>query len=245
MAVAVSRFARSPAIVVGINPRPAATFEQSLAQSWLRRVETKGFVFSEGDPATHVYQVETGAVALYKVFTDGRRQIVGFAYPGNFIGLGVHGEHPMHAQAIKPTRLRCLPVAALRQFAARDPLIGFKLYEALAGELATTRELVFTKGRRGAMQRVVGFLLAFSQRNGENGHDRPCVDLPMTRTDIGDFLGLSVETVSRTFTSLRMRGLIELACSNHVKLVDIEQLQGIADGEEGAPRMPCRRRMRG
>ena len=239
--------------VVGINPRSAVTFEQSLAQSWLRRVEAKGFVFTEGDPATHVYQVETGAVALYKVFTDGRRQIVGFAYPGDFIGLGVPGEYPMYAQAIKLTRLRCLPVAALHQFAARDPLIGFKLYEALAGELATTRELVFTKGRRGAMQRVVSFLLAFSRRNGENGHDSPCVDLPMTRTDIGDFLSLSVETVSRTFMNLRMRGLIELPCTNLVKLVDIEQLQSIADGEEGAPRtkaislrrLPCRRPRRG
>jgi CRP/FNR family transcriptional regulator len=192
------------------------------------KVETKGHVFTEGDPTTYVYRVETGAVALYKVLADGQRQIVGFAYPGDFIGLGAHGEHLMNAQAIKPTRLRCLPVATLRQLSARDPLIGFKLYEALARDLAATRDLVFTKGRRSPIERVAGFLLAFSRRNGENGHDRRCFDLPMTRTDIGDFLGLSVETVSRTFTNLRMHGLIQLPCSNYVKLVDIERLQSIA-----------------
>jgi len=94
---------------------------------------------------------------------------------------------------------------------------------------------VFTKGRRGAIERVVSFLLAFSRRNGENGHDRRSVDLPMTRTDIGDFLGLSVETVSRTFTKLKMLRLIELPCANHVRFVDIEKLQNLADSEDGAP----------
>jgi CRP/FNR family transcriptional regulator len=200
----------------------------------MRNVESKGFVFTEGDPTTYVYRVETGAVALYKLFADGRRQIVGFAYPGDFIGLGAHDAHLMNAQAIKPTQLRCLPVATLRQLAARDPLISLKLYEALARDLAATRDLVFTTGRRSATERVVGFLLAFSRRNGRSGRGRCCFDLPMTRTDIGDFLGLTVETVSRIFTKLKLRGLIELPHTNHVRLVDVEELQNIADGEERA-----------
>src|SRR5438105_8039853 len=79
--------------------------EQRLAQASLRRVEAKEFVFAEGDPTTHIFQVETGAGALYKVLCDGRRQVVGFAYPGDLIGLGAEGEHVMNAQAIKPTRL--------------------------------------------------------------------------------------------------------------------------------------------
>ena len=111
MAVAVRRSVLPPAIVVGINAQSAVTFEQGLARSWLRRVEAKALVFVEGDPAAYIYRIETGAVALSKVFADGERRIVGFAYPGDLIGLGVHGEHPMNAQAINPTRLRCLPVA--------------------------------------------------------------------------------------------------------------------------------------
>ena len=87
--------------------------DRTLAQATLRRVEAKEFVFIEGDPTTHVFRVETGAVSLYKVLADGRRQIVGFAYPGDLIGLGAQGEHVMNAQAIKPTRLRCLRLLRL------------------------------------------------------------------------------------------------------------------------------------
>jgi CRP-like cAMP-binding protein len=134
----------------------------------------------------------------------------------------------MNARAIKPTRLRCLPVEALRR--SSDPLIGFRLYEVLAGELAATRDLVLSIGRRGAVERVAAFLLAFSRRNEENQQSRRCFDLPITRTDIGDFLGLSIETVSRAFTELKKRGLIELPRANHVKLVDIEGLRRRADG---------------
>jgi CRP/FNR family transcriptional regulator len=169
---------------------PRGGFQLNLARSSLRGVEIKEFIFAEGDPISHVYLVEAGAVALYKVLADGRRQIVCFAYPGDFIGLGAHGEHLMNAQAIKPTRLRCLPVTLLRQCASRDPLIGLQLYEALAGELAATRDLMLTIGRRSAMERVAGFLLAFSRRNQSNGQDRSSFELPMTRADIADFLGL-------------------------------------------------------
>jgi CRP-like cAMP-binding protein len=215
-----------------VNTPPASAFERSLAQASLRRVEAKEFLFAEGDPTTHIFRVETGAIALYKVTADGRRQIVGFAYPGDLIGLGAVGEHQMNAQAIKPTRLRCLPLTWLRQAAANDPTLGFRLYEALARELDTTRELMLTTGQRSATERVVGFLLAFSRRSERNGHDPSDFELPMTRTDIGDFLGLTIETVSRTFTKLKSLGLIELPQSNRVRLMDIDGLENLASGDD-------------
>jgi CRP/FNR family transcriptional regulator len=220
-----------------LNPRPAGSRDQTgldrtLAQAALRRVEAKELLFVEGDPTTHVFRVETGAIALYKVLADGRRQIVGFAYPGDLIGLGALGEHVMNAQAIKPTRLRSLPMAALYRSAAQDPALGLKLYEALARELAATRDLMLTTGQRSATERVVSFLLAFSRRSARNGQDPADFELPMTRADIGDFLGLTIETVSRTFTKLRTLGLIELPQSNRVRLVDIDQLESLAAGEE-------------
>src|SRR5687767_14001683 len=95
--------ARQPAPTV-MTARPMGDLDQTLAQATLRRVEAKELLFIEGDPTTHVFRVETGAVALYKVLADGRRQIVGFAYSGDLIGLGAQGEHVMNAQAIKPTR---------------------------------------------------------------------------------------------------------------------------------------------
>ncbi len=216
---------------IATGARAATGFEQSLAHASLRRVEAKEFLFAEGDPTTHLFRVETGAISLYKVLADGRRQVVGFAYPGDLIGLGAQGDHVMNAQAIKPTRVRCLPVATLHQSAAKDPTLGFRLYEALARELAATRDLMLTTGQRSATERVVGFLLALSRRNTRNGQDPAFFELPMTRADIGDFLGLTIETVSRTFTKLKSIGLIELPQSNRVKLVAIEALESLAEGE--------------
>jgi CRP/FNR family transcriptional regulator, anaerobic regulatory protein len=214
--------------------RPIGGFDQTLAQAALRRVEAKEFVFVEGDPTTHVFRVETGAVALYKVLADGRRQIVGFAYPVDLIGLGAQGEHVMNAQAIKPTRLRCLAMATLHRSAAQDPALGFRLYEAVARELAATRDLMLTTGQRSAIERVASFLLAFSRRAQRNGRDPSDLVLPMTRADIGDFLGLTIETVSRTFTKLKTLGLIQLPQSNRVKLIDLDQLESLAAGADAA-----------
>jgi len=212
--------------------RAGAGFEQTLAQGQLRRVEAKEFLFAEGDNISHVYRIETGALALYKVLADGRRQVMGFAYPGDIVGLGVDDAYTMNAQAVKPTRVRCLSAMSLRQSAARDPALGFKLYEAMARELAATRDLMLTTGQRSATERVAAFLLAFSRRNQRNGQDPASFELPMTRTDIGDFLGLTIETVSRTFTKLKLMRLIELAHSNQVKLLDIDALTELADGSE-------------
>ncbi len=218
--------------------RQVRTLEHPLAlpQGSLRRVAAKELVFVEGDPITHVFRVETGAVALYKVLIDGRRQIVGFAYPGDLIGLGAQlgarlgaaSEHLMNAQAMQPTRLRCVPLATLYRAAARDPAIGLKLYEALARELAAVRDLMLITSQRSATERVAGFLLGFSRPVVCHGTCE--LELPMTRVDIGDFLGLTVETVSRTFTKLRMLGLIELPESRRVRLVDIRQLERLAAG---------------
>ncbi|MFM9847943.1 MAG: helix-turn-helix domain-containing protein [Hyphomicrobiaceae bacterium] len=205
-------------------------FEQSLAHGQLRRVESKEFLFAEGDTVSHVYRIETGALALYRVLSDGRRQVMGFAYPGEIVGLGIDGTHTMNAQAVKPTRVRCVTIASLRQSAATDPALGFRLYEAMARELAATRDLMLTTGQRSASERVAGFILALSRRNERNGQDARCIDLPMTRADIGDFLGLTIETVSRTFSKFRLMKLVDLPHSSQVHILDIAHLRELADG---------------
>ena len=207
--------------------------EERFAQAPLRRVEAKELLFAEGDAVSHLYRIETGSIALFKVLNDGRRQIMGFAYSGDLIGLGAEREHVMNAQAVKPTRVRCLPAGSMRQAAAKDPALALKLYEAVACELAATRDLLFTTGQRNALERVAGFLVALSRRNDRRGDDPTSIQLPMTRTDIGDFLGLTIETVSRTFTKLKLLQLIELPQCSHVQLLDIERLESLADGRAG------------
>ena len=223
--------ARAPRLQPASLTTPVMDLEECLTRASLRRIEAKEFLFVDGDAVSHLYRIETGAVVLFKILADGRRQVMGFAYPGDLIGLGVEGEHVMNAQAVKPTRLRCLPLSLLRQATASNPSLCLKLYEALARELAATRDLMLTTGQRSAIERLTGFLLALSRRNARNGQDPARFDLPMTRTDIGDFLGLTIETVSRTFTKLKKMGLLELPRCNEVQLLDVGQIESMANGE--------------
>jgi CRP/FNR family transcriptional regulator len=227
--VATSSFRTSQFRPDAIN-RLQTRFEHSLDHGQLRRIEAKELLFAEGDTVSHVYKIETGVLALFRVLADGRRQVLEFAYPGDIVGLGVDNEYTMNAQAVKPTRVRCLSMAVLRHSAASDPDLAFKLYDTMARELAATRDLMLTTGQRSAMERVASFLLAFSRRNQRKGQNPANIDLPMTRADIGDFLGLTIETVSRTFTKLKLMRLIELPHSNEVKLLDINRLDDLAGG---------------
>jgi CRP/FNR family transcriptional regulator len=203
-------------------------FDQSVMDSATRVVNRKEHVFFEGDAVTHIYKVEAGHVCVYRLLSDGRRQVIDFAFAGDFIGLGASGTHSLNAQATERSRLRCLPVSELRNIVRENPKLGLELYEAISGELNATRELLMSVNHRTAQERVAGFLLALSQRNARRGEDATSIVLPMTRTDIADFLGLTIETVSRTFSKFRAKGLIKLEQCILVTLCDLEALAAMA-----------------
>jgi CRP/FNR family transcriptional regulator, anaerobic regulatory protein len=216
--------------------RPKASSEIHGLDNWLRRtapkvMQAREHVFFEGDSISNVYQVEQGTVCLYKTLQDGRRQIIDFAHPGDFIGLGTGGDHVFSAQAITLTRLRCLPAGALLEVACHNPEIGMQLYRALSDQLLAARDLLLTVGQRNAVERLAALLLALSRRNERNGANNSRIALSMTRADIADFLSLTVETVSRTFTKLRQSGIIDLAHSSLVVIKDRHALEQLAAGE--------------
>jgi CRP/FNR family transcriptional regulator len=198
-----------------------------------RLVAAREHLFTEGDPATHVYQVVSGNVCIYRLLPDGRRQVLDFAYPGDMVGLGALGKHAANAQAMATTRVRCIPLSTLRDVARTDYRIGMQLYEAVSQELLAARELLFTVSQRTAAERLAGFLLALSRRNERRGENANEIVLPMTRTDIADFLGLTIETVSRMFTRFRNAGLIELRHSILITVRDLKGLAQIAAGSAG------------
>ncbi len=200
------------------------------ANASLRCIKAKAHLFTEGDVKTHVYKVLSGAACLYKVLADGRRQIVGFALEGDLIGLGSASIATYNAQAIVTTRLQCVSLAHLLHMAERDAMLALRLYQALSGELAATREHLLCVGQRGAMERLAAFLMTLSRRNEARGRDRSTIRLPMTRTDIADFLGLTIETVSRCFSRLKGRSLIEIEQISTIRLNDIAALAELADG---------------
>lgn len=212
-------------------PVTAGVVSRGMMDAQTRIVERKGHLFCEGDDATHVYQVEAGHVCIYRQLADGRRQIIDFAFPGDFIGLGVIGQHANNAQATERTRLRCLPASELRAIVRDNPKLGLELYEAMASELSEAHELLVSVCQRSAQERVAGFLLTLSRRNARRGEDASCIVLPMTRSDIADYLGLTIETVSRTLSKMRKSGLIEIEQCIIITINDAEALVDIADGE--------------
>ncbi len=202
-----------------------------LADAPVRKLSPREHLFLEGDPRTHVYKVEAGTLLIYKILPDAKRQIIDIAFPGDLVGLGTTGEHSFSAQATEPARVKCITSCQLRQFAAQDPQLGLELYEAVVLELDAARGHLMTLGYRSAAGRVASFLLALSHRNERRGRDATELVLPMRRADIADFLGLTIETVSRTFSKLKAEGLIDLDHGGYVAIIDREALTEIADGE--------------
>ncbi len=240
MAAPLSPLTRPPAN----RPMRLDILAHRLITSVVRSYDGKQHVFWEGDPASHVYKIETGHVCVYRMMSEGRRQVIDFAYPGDVIGLGALNEHSANAQATTKTRVRCVPIAVLHEAVRQDSHLGLQLYEAVSRELVTARELLCTISQRSAGERLAAFLIALSRRNQRCGEDPNAILLPMTRNDIADFLGLTIETVSRTFTKFRMRGLIELEQSVQVTIRDAHAVLELAEGEHVHDDVGCRGRSR-
>ncbi|MGE0626583.1 MAG: helix-turn-helix domain-containing protein [Hyphomicrobiaceae bacterium] len=231
--------AASPTPTFGqrVAPSPPAagryhhSLNRRLADVSSKKLSTREHLFLDGDQKTHVYQVEAGTLLIYKILPDAKRQVVDIAFPGDFVGLGTDAEHAFSAQATEPARVRCIPVALLRQLAAEDPALALELYEAVALELEAARNHLMTLGYRSAAGRVASFLLALSRRSERRGREASEMVLPMRRADIADFLGLTIETVSRTFSRLKSDGIIDLDHGGYVAIKNREALADVAEGE--------------
>lgn len=204
--------------------RPRDGFENAT----FRKVRAKEYIFCEGDPRTHVFHVEQGVIALSKVLGDGRRQIIDFAYPGDYIGLGLIEDYIFDAQATCAAKVKCIPASSLDEAAASDPDLALTLYKAVSAELATARNLLVCIGQGTAMERIATFLITLRNRSTVSGANDGVFKLMMRRSDIGDLLGLTIETVSRTLTKLRGMGVIEIANSTEIHVLDEDKLERLA-----------------
>lgn len=182
----------------------------------------------EGDARTHVYLVKTGAICLYRMLRNGRRQVVGFKLAGEFIALGDEPHYRCCAEAIGSTELRSFQTWAFHAAAATDTRFLLKLYESVAKDLSRTQDQAVSVGQRDADGSVAAFLLNLAGRKlpTDSGGS---LSLPMSRADIADYLGLSLETVSRVFTGFKRLGLIALRGRRGVRLIDRAALRAIAD----------------
>jgi CRP/FNR family transcriptional regulator len=196
----------------------------------------KQHLFCEGDDADEFFRIEAGHVCIYSVLPDGRRQVIEFAYPGDVIGLGTAGTHTLNAEAMSSTRVRSLPTASIEDAVRRDPQLGLKLYEAVSRQLGDARHRLMSMGRCDAAERLAGFLLALLRRGKDANATAKDLVLPMTRADIADYLGLTTETVSRTFTRFRQEGLITIDQGILIAIHDLPSLKLLAEGAHGKMR---------
>ena len=168
-------------------------------------------IYGEDEPADYLYQVISGAVRTYRMLDDGRRQISAFYLPGDIFGVEAGDVHLSSAEAICDAQILVIKRSAVMARAEYEKDLAKQLWTLTVRELRRVQEhsLVLIKS---AEERVAGFLLEMAGRNSTTA----TIELPMSRQDIADYLGLTIETVSRTFTQLAQSGTIALETSRRV-----------------------------
>jgi CRP/FNR family transcriptional regulator, nitrogen fixation regulation protein len=194
---------------IGADPLGQQIQFMGAAMSFPRNAE----IFGENEPADYLYKVVSGAVRTYKILSDGRRQVGGFYLPGDIFGLEFAGEHTLAAEAITNVKVLVIKRSALAALAERDAGTARGLYALTARELkrAQARIMLLVKS---AQERVASFLLEMAERAAAGN----AIELPMSRQDIADYLGLTIETVSRTLTSLETAAAIDVPTSRRIVL---------------------------
>ena len=183
----------------------------------------------EGDPADSFFNLTAGSAKLFKLMADGRRQITGFVARGHFLGLAVSATYAFSAEAIEPVRLCRFSRSRLFRLLGDFPALERRLLDRAATELVAAQEQMLLLGRKTARERVASFLLAQSAAV-PCGRTRLNLHLPMGRGDIADYLGLTIETISRTLSRLRSEGLIEIPSATTVVIRDPARLAILATG---------------
>jgi len=204
--------------------------EQSRLTQIMTQVEMAdgATIFDEAEPARNVFNITSGAVKVYKLLPDGRRAITGFLFPGDFLGLTHQDAYAFSAEALAATKLCRFPREKLERLLEDMPVLERRLLGLASHELAAAQDQMLLLGRKTARERLASFLLLLSNAARRHGHEGNPIELTMSRSDIADYLGLTIETVSRTFSQLKRDGTIQLLEGNRVRLAGIDKLQAVA-----------------
>lgn len=196
-----------------------------------RRVEAGNEVIGQGESIDSYSNILKGVVKLSKMMADGRQQIVGLQFAPDFMGRPFIEESTVTAEAATDTEICCFPRALIDRMVTEAPDFERKLYDQSLKELDEARDWMLTLGRKTAQEKVASFLyLIASHADPEKGHTTT-FDLPLSRADIADFLGLTIETVSRQMTKLRKDGVIVIENNRHVIVPDIDRLNYAAGND--------------
>jgi len=183
-------------------------------------------IFNQDNPAEQVYRIVSGTVRLCRYMPDGRRYIVDFLLPGDLMGLVESPDLPVSAEAVNDVTLVAFPRKCFNRLAEKNPDVRTQLLCHLSSNLLTAQQHLFVLGCQKARERMASFLLRLADRTDLACGDR--LDLPMSRRDIADHLGLTIETVSRAISALRGEGIVLIPNSSQIVLRDMAALRALA-----------------
>lgn len=206
---------------------PNGSFRLGTDVPTIRLLQRDQEVFAEGEAAEHFFEIIAGAVRIYKLLPDGRRQINAFHLRGSMFGIEAGAEHRFCAEAIGPVTLRVFKRRGLEALVAQDPALACRVVDAIASALQRAQDHMLLLGRKSAREKVASLLVDLAAQGSAS--DR--IEVPMTRSDMADHLGLQIETVSRTLTQLRRERLIELPASRVIRIASLAALRRVAEGE--------------
>ncbi|MCC6737038.1 MAG: helix-turn-helix domain-containing protein [Bauldia sp.] len=216
----------SARLTAPFSPVPAAVAANGLAglPGAVTKYARNAEIFGEGDEADFVYRVRSGTVRLTRILPDGRRMIGSFHFAGESFGIEPGATHSSSAEAVTDCEIVATPRNAVFRRAENDHAFSHELWQSAVAELAGARQHMLVLGCQSALERVASFLLEMAERSPVAG----VLSLPMSRQDIADYLGLTIETVSRTITQLTERGAIEVPSSRTIVLRNRTSLRSAA-----------------
>jgi CRP/FNR family transcriptional regulator len=200
----------------------------------VRALEAGETLFHAGAAADQVFNIVSGTLMVTRIGNDGRRQVLSFLFPDNFVGLSATDTYFFTVEAVTPAEVVCRPRQMLEARLEQDPNADRAFLNMVFRVLENSLDLVYSLGQRTAVERLAVFLLYLRHRQRiatglpEEAPELDVIELPMSRQDIADFLGLKKETVSRSFTQLDDRDLIERPDHLHAKICDLPGLRRLA-----------------
>lgn len=209
--------------------RPAAALTEVMERLGARsRFSRDQEIYAQGEEVEHLYRLASGVVRTTRLGADGRRQVGDFYRAGDLFGLEVGPDHQFSAEALTDCEVQIVRRSSVRAFAG-DVELDRAILEATRRELQRTQEHLLLLGRRNAREKVAAFLVNLLQDHGGADHGGDGADLPMGRQDMADYLGLTIETVSRMLTQLQDEAIVEFPTFRRFQVKDWTALEGLLD----------------
>lgn len=187
-------------------------------------------IYRDGDPAMHVFEIVSGIVRMAKIFSDGSRVITVFVHPGEMFGLSAREHYLTDAEAVGDVKLRKLKSDRFRRAVDNSEELRPQFFNWLHQEMASVQARVVMLARKKAEERICDLLLTLARRANDKGNRLVEIEIPISRVDMADYLGLSIETVSRTMTNLIKRGVIRSITRYRFSIRNLSLLKELADG---------------